>query len=180
MSDEPFPYAEYRDNNNKPLVKKHKTCSPRHVIEARCRRLYKHQLEGKSARQIVVEHMKREGISMTTAYRDWNQVLAWIEEDWKKDRESMMARIQAMRMDLFHTAVKRGQLQTASQILDSLGRVVGESTPEQISVNVPSLNIQIEPKSAPAQLQPSTAPVFEEPIEVDVSELELDQVSDEG
>ena len=101
MSDEPFPYAEYRDNNNKPLVKKHKTCSPRHVIEARCRRLYKHQLEGKSARQIVVEHMKREGISMTTAYRDWNQVLAWIDEDWKKDRESMMARIQAMRMELF-------------------------------------------------------------------------------
>jgi hypothetical protein len=164
MSDEPFPYAEYRDNNNKPLVKKHKTCSP---------------LEGKSARQIVVEHMKREGISMTTAYRDWNQVLAWIDEDWKKDRESMMARLQAMRMDLFHTAVKRGQLQTASQILDSLGRVVGESTPEQISVNVPSLNIQIEPKSPPAQLQPSTAPVFEEPIEVDVSELELEQVSNE-
>ena len=125
-------------------------CAPRNadsIIEARRRRLYKHQLDGKSVRQIVYDHQKREGISMTTAYRDWAQVQEWVSEDWKKDRENMLERIQAMRMGLYYTAVKNGQYQTAAQILDSLGRVLGEATPEQVSISVPSLNIQIEPQN---------------------------------
>jgi len=89
---------------------------------------------------------------MTTAYRDWAQVQEWVSEDWKKDRENMLERIQAMRMGLYYTAVKNGQYQTAAQILDSLGRVLGESTPEQVSISVPSLNIQIEPQTDAGKL----------------------------
>jgi hypothetical protein len=121
-------------------------------IEARRRRLYRHQLDGHSTRQLVYDHAAREGIGVATAWRDWHQVSIWNEEDWKKDRENMLARIQTMRIRLVNAAMKKGQLQTAAQVLDSLGRVLGESTPEQVSVQVPLLNINVEPKKEPAQL----------------------------
>ena len=46
----------------------------------------------------------------------------------------------------FNKAVKKGQLQTAAQILDSLGKVVGESV-ETVNIQAPELAIRIEPKS---------------------------------
>ena len=67
------------------------------------------------------------------------------EEDWEKDRESMLARIQQMRIRLFNQAVKKGQLQTAAQILDSLGKVIGESV-ETVNIQAPELSIRIEDK----------------------------------
>jgi hypothetical protein len=50
-----------------------------------------------------------------------------------------------MRMRLFNQAVKRGQLQTAAQVLDSLGKVLGESE-ETINLNTPQLSISVEKK----------------------------------
>ena len=50
-----------------------------------------------------------------------------------------------MRMRLFEQAVRKGQLQTAAQILDSLGKVLGESV-ENININAPQLSIQVEEK----------------------------------
>ena len=57
----------------------------------------------------------------------------------------MVSRLQGMRMRLFDQAVRKGQLQTAAQILDSLGKVLGESV-ENINLNTPQLSIQVEPK----------------------------------
>ena len=57
----------------------------------------------------------------------------------------MSSRVQGMRMRLFEQAVRKGQLQTAAQILDSLGRVLGESV-ENININAPQLSIQVEEK----------------------------------
>ena len=57
----------------------------------------------------------------------------------------MISRLQGMRMRLFEQAVRKGQLQTAAQILDSLGKVVGESV-ENINLNTPQLSIQVESK----------------------------------
>ena len=59
----------------------------------------------------------------------------------------MLPRIQAMRVKLFDKAVRKGQLQTAAQILDSLGKVVGESV-ETVNINAPELAIRVEPKSS--------------------------------
>ena len=42
-------------------------------------------------------------------------------------------------------AVKKGQLQTASQVLDSIGRVIGESV-ETVNIQAPELKISIENK----------------------------------
>ena len=48
-------------------------------------------------------------------------------------------------MKLFNQAMKKGQLQTAAQVLDSLGRVLGESV-ENININAPQLSISVEDK----------------------------------
>ena len=117
--------------------------SPDMVIEQRRQRLYKRQLEGLPARHLVLEHSSREGVCVKTAWNDWKEVTKWNEEDWQKDRENMIARLQAMRVRLFDKAVKKGQFQTAAQILDSLGKVVGESV-ETVNINAPELSIRIE------------------------------------
>ena len=117
--------------------------SPDVVIEQRRQRLYKRQLEGLPARHLVLEHSSREGVCVKTAWNDWKEVTKWNEEDWQKDRENRIARLQAMRVRLFDKAVKKGQFQTAAQILDSLGKVVGESV-ETVNINAPELAIRIE------------------------------------
>ena len=116
------------------------------VIEARRQKLYKRQLEGKTTRQLVLEHAATEGIGIETAWTDWRKVKSWNDEDWEKDRESLLPRLQAMRIRLFNKAVKKGQLQTAAQILDSLGKVIGESV-ETVNIQAPELAIRIEPKN---------------------------------
>ena len=118
---------------------------PDAVIEARRQKLYSRQLTGKTTRQLVLEHASREQIGIDTAWSDWKKVKEWNDEDWEKDREKMISRVLGMRMRLFEQAVRKGQLQTAAQILDSLGRVLGESV-ENININAPQLSIQVEPK----------------------------------
>jgi hypothetical protein len=120
--------------------------NPNAYIEQRQQRLYRRQLDGLSARQLVLEHADREGCSVATAWRDWEVVNKWNSEDWNKDRENMLARLQTMRTKLFNAAIRKGQLQTAAQVLDSLGKVVGENTPEQLSIQAPNLVIQVEDK----------------------------------
>ena len=141
--------AYYRpdvDSPNAPMGGK--VCGKRNpdtVIEARRQKLYKRQLEGLTTRQLVLDHASKENIGVETAWRDWRQVKEWNDEDWEKDRTKMIARLQGMRMRLFNQAVKRGQLQTAAQILDSLGKVLGESE-ETINLNTPQLSISVEKK----------------------------------
>jgi len=115
------------------------------VIEARRQKLYRRQLEGMTTRQLVLDHASKEGIGVETAWSDWRKVKQWNDEDWDKDREKMVSRLQGMRMKLFNQAIKRGQLQTAAQILDSLGKVLGESV-ENININAPQLSISVEEK----------------------------------
>ena len=115
------------------------------VIEARRQRLYKRQLEGMTTRQLVLDHASKEQIGVETAWSDWRKVKSWNDEDWEKDREKMIGRLQGMRMKLFNQAMKKGKLQTAAQVLDSLGRVLGESV-ENININAPQLSISVEDK----------------------------------
>ena len=117
--------------------------SPALVVEQRRQRLYKRQLDGLPTRHLVLEHSSREGVCVKTAWNDWKEVTKWNKEDWQKDRENMISRLQAMRVRLFDKAVRKGQYQTAAQILDSLGKVVGESV-ETVNINAPELAIRIE------------------------------------
>ena len=134
--------------NNNPItqpVRKRVRSAMSDVLK-RSQRLYARQLEGKTTRQLVLEHANIEGISETTAWDDWNRVKVWNNEDWEKDRETLLPRLQAMRVRLFNKAVKKGQLQTAAQILDSLGKVIGESV-ETVNIQAPELSIKVEPKN---------------------------------
>ena len=139
----------FPDNiNNNPItqpVRKRVRSAMSDVLK-RSQRLYARQLEGKTTRQLVLEHANIEGISETTAWDDWNRVKVWNNEDWEKDRETLLPRLQAMRVRLFNKAVKKGQLQTAAQILDSLGKVIGESV-ETVNIQAPELSIRVEPKN---------------------------------
>ena len=132
---------------NNPLAQpaKKRTRSSVSDVLKRSQRLYARQLEGKTTRQLVIEHANIEGISETTAWLDWDRVKVWNNEDWEKDRESLLPRLQAMRIRLFNKAVKKGQLQTAAQILDSLGKVIGESV-ETVNIQAPELSIKVESK----------------------------------
>ena len=119
--------------------------SPDAVVEARVRRLYRRQLDGLSARALVYDHAEKEQVSIKTAWRDWAAVKELVDEDWKNDRENMLARLQHMRTKLFHQALKKGQLQTATQVLDSIGRVIGESV-ETVNIQAPEVTIKIQDK----------------------------------
>ena len=133
---------------NNPLANpaKKRTRSTISDVLKRSQRLYARQLEGKTTRQLVIEHSSIENISETTAWHDWDRVKVWNNEDWEKDREALLPRLQAMRIRLFNKAVKKGQLQTAAQILDSLGKVIGESI-ETVNIQAPELSIKVEPKN---------------------------------
>ena len=113
--------------------------------EQRIQRLYKRQLEGLPVRQLVLDHAAKEHIAENTAWLDWKAVREWSNKDWEFDKADLIPRLQHLRINLFHRAVKKGQLQTAAQILDSLGKVVGESV-ETININAPELKIKIEDK----------------------------------
>ena len=113
-------------------------------VENRVQRLYKRQLEGLTCRQLVLNHAEREQIGVASAWRDWKRVQALNNEDFKLERETMAGRIFAMRNRLYNAAMKRGQMQTAAQVLDSLAKMVGCDQVEEKGTSVPEINIKIE------------------------------------
>lgn len=120
--------------------------NPDAVIEERRKRLYRRQLTGLPTRQLVLDHADREGIGEITAWRDWDAVKQWNEEDWNKDRESIVSRLQAMRMRAIDAAIRKGQIGSAQLLMRDLGAVVGEVAPEAQAAAAPQLNIVVEDK----------------------------------
>jgi hypothetical protein len=51
-----------------------------------------------------------------------------------------------MRFRAINSALKKGQLQTAAQLMDSVGRVLNEAGVEQQAAAAPTLNITVEDK----------------------------------
>ena len=117
------------------------------IILKRQQQLYRSQTEGLPARALVIAHAKLHGITERHAWNDWNQVKQWNDEDWSKDRENMVARIQSMRLRAIEKAMRKGQLQTVQTLLADLGKVVGEAE-EVINIKAPELSINIEKKKS--------------------------------
>ena len=120
--------------------------NPDAVIEERRKRLYRRQLTGLPTRQLVLDHADREGIGEITAWRDWDAVKQWNEQDWQKDRESIVSRLQAMRMRAIDAAIRKGQIGSAQLLMRDLGAVVGEVAPEAQAAAAPTLQITVEDK----------------------------------
>jgi hypothetical protein len=101
------------------------------------------------ARQLVLDHADRESIAETTAWRDWEAVSRWNEEDFNQERATLLSRLQNMRIRAIHAAMKKGQYQSAASMMDSLGKFLGEGEPE-VNISAPNLSIRIE-QNAPEE-----------------------------
>ena len=117
--------------------------NPQSVIEARQRRLYRRQLEGLPARQLVLDHADRESIAEATAWKDWKVISAWNEQDFNEERATLLSRLQNMRIRAIHAAMKKGQYQSAASMMDSLGKFLGEGEAE-VNISAPNLTIKVE------------------------------------
>ena len=137
--------------------------NPRALMEERCRRLYTRQLDGLPVRHLVYAHASKESISLSTAWRDWEVVREQNTKDWNIDRESILSRIQAMRLRVINAAIKKGQLQTAIMALKDIGAVVNETGIEQAAMLAPILNIVVE-ESRPKNLSSGAEPVNITPV----------------
>ena len=115
-------------------------------IEERQRRLYLKQLSGQSARALVYEHATREGVSVSTAWRDYATVKEWNESDWQDEKDKTVSRIQQMRLRCIEGAIRAKQFGTAQLLLRDLGAVVGEVSLEAQAAAAPQLSIVVEDK----------------------------------
>ena len=152
---------EISNNKSLPVKKENRPYgkrNPNALVEERCRRLYTRQLDGLPVRHLVYAHASKESISLSTAWRDWEVVREQNTKDWNIDRESILSRIQAMRLRVVNAAIKKGQLQTAAQILKDIGAVVNETGIEQAAMLAPILNIMVE-ESRPKNLSSGSEPV---------------------
>ena len=152
-------------------IKKQRPFGPKSTKEAqqaRIQRLYKRQLEGLPVRQLVLEHAAKEQIGIATAWRDWKGVYDLVAEDFERERTKMAGRIFMQRQRLFNAAMKRGQMQTAANVLDSLARQVGCDMPEQTS-SLPEIRVTVEP---PPEIAGSDAAQLPE---ADVIDIENEQ-----
>ncbi len=131
----------------------------------RVKRLYLRQLEGLTAKQLILDHAKKEQICEKTAWRDWREVSKLNDQDFEQERETMAARIFAMRQRVFNAAMRRGQMNTAAQVLDSLARQIGCDEPQQ-TTSLPEIHVRVEP---PKDL-PGPEPAHLLPIDVTQAE----------
>ena len=134
--------GQYVNKPQRPYGKR----NPDAVIEERRKRLYKRQLSGLTVRQLVLEHADRESIAEATAWRDWDAVKDWNEEDWKRDRDSIVSRLQSMRLRAIDAAIRKGQIGSAQLLMRDLGAVVGEVAPEAQAAAAPVLRVEIDDK----------------------------------
>jgi hypothetical protein len=119
----------------------------------RVKRLYLRQLEGLPAKQLVLDHASKEQISEETAWRDWREVTKLNDQDFAAERETYAARIFSMRQKVLNAALKRGQMNTAAQVLDSLARQIGCDEPTATE-SLPEIRVRVQP---PAQMPGSEA-----------------------
>ena len=133
---------EVKEGSNAPAV--YGKRNPDGWIVERQQRLYMAMLNGQSRRQNILQHCKREGISEATGWRDWQVVEKWVIDDFTSERETILPRLNHMRMHLIEKAIRRGMLGIANAAIDSLGRACGELSQEQAAAAMPQLSITVE------------------------------------
>ena len=132
-------YSEGQETQQRPYGRR----NPDAVIEERRKWLYRWQLTGLPCRQLVLDHASRESIAEATAWRDWDEEKRWTEEDWGKERETVLSRLNAMRFRAVEQALRKNQLTSAAQLMDAIGRAAGEGQ-QAIELNIPNLSIKVE------------------------------------
>ena len=113
-------------------------------MDERMNYAYTVMLEGGTRRQVCQKVMDRFGVSEVTAGRDYAAAMKCLQTEQIETRENLLNQIQALRLATVQKALKKGQLQTVAMLLADMGKVIGEAAPEQLALQVPTLNIHIE------------------------------------
>lgn len=113
-------------------------------MDERMNYAYTVMLEGGTRRQVCQKVMDRFGVSEVTAGRDYAAAMKCLETEQIETRENLLNQLQALRLATVHKALKKGQLQTVAMLLSDMGKVIGEAAPEQLALQVPTLDIRIE------------------------------------
>ena len=120
---------------------------PMHRVEERAQVCYGYILEGGTRHQIATRVSDRFNVSMRTAHDDYARAMKLLREEQQGTREELLNQIQALRLATVTKALRKGQLQTVAMLLADMGKVIGESAPEQLAISAPDLKISIEPKA---------------------------------
>ena len=110
--------------------------------------MYRAQQDGLSCRALVFQHMEKEGVSESTAWRDWAQVKEWNQDDWQGERENVVARLTSMRFKAIEKAMRKGQMMVAAQLMAQIGATVQETESLVQGTDAVNLNISIETPGA--------------------------------
>ena len=115
-----------------------------HKVEERAQAAYAYILEGGTRIQICEKLASRFGVSIRTGHEDYRRAMELLKEEQTGTREELLNQLQALRLATVQKALKRGHFQTVATLLGDMGRVIGEAAPEQLALQVPTLDIRIE------------------------------------
>jgi hypothetical protein len=105
-------------------------------------------LAGGSYRENVCQLATRYGVSYRQGENYVHEAKKLMKEDFAGERAEFLNQVNNMRMHTVKKALKRGNFQVVAQLLDSLGRAMGEGSIEEAANAAPNLNITIEDKRA--------------------------------
>tara|TARA_R110002012_G_scaffold137032_1_gene291455 strand:- start:366 stop:809 length:444 start_codon:yes stop_codon:yes gene_type:complete len=117
-----------------------------HRVEERAQAAYSYILEGGTRIQICEKLASRFGVSVRTGHEDYRRAMELLKEEQQGTRDELLNQLQALRLATVQKALKRGHFQTVATLLADMGKTIGEAQPEQIALQVPTLDITIENK----------------------------------
>jgi hypothetical protein len=117
-------------------------------MEERFNAAYMLLLQGGSSRENACQLATRYGVSYRQACNYIADAKKLMTLDFAGERAEFLNQVNNMRMHTVKKALKRGNFQVVAQLLDSLGRAMGEGSVEEAANAAPNLNITIEDKRA--------------------------------
>ena len=136
----PFSRAENRYSKGRPINNVQ--------MEERVNAAYMLLLQGGSSRENACQLATRYGVSYRQACNYIHDAKKLMTLDFAGERAEFLNQVNNMRMHTVKKALKRGNFQVVAQLLDSLGRAMGEGSVEEAANAAPNLNITIEDKRA--------------------------------
>jgi hypothetical protein len=117
---------------------------PMHQVEERANATYTYILEGGTQRQICQRTADRFNVSLRTAFDDYKRAMDLLREEQNATRADILNQVQALRLAVVKSSIKKGMLQNAAILLQQIGTANGEGT-EFATAEEVKLNISIEP-----------------------------------
>jgi len=134
----PFTRSENRYSKGRPI-------NDAQMLE-RVNAAYMLMLQGGSRRENACQLSTRYSVSFRQAENYIHEAQKLMKLDFAGERAEFLNQVNNMRMHTVKKALKRGNYQVVAQILDSLGRAMGEGSAEEAANATPNLNITIEDK----------------------------------